>query len=263
MQTSFRYKIHISYDGTLYGGWQKQPNSLTIQQLLEEAFEQIYHQKISFTGSGRTDAGVHALAQVAHFTLPFSLDLPKYLHAMNGVLPKDIRITHIQEVPLDFHARFSATKKIYRYRIKLHPIQSPFERLYSTFIPGPFDLEALQLATHKFIGTHDFTSFANEAHEGSAGKDAIRTIYKIDFLEEPGGFTLEFHGNGFLYKMVRNIVGTLIDIARGKTSLSEIDTIFAAKNRRFAGSVAPAKGLFLHEVIYDSDTELFTKPHSK
>jgi tRNA pseudouridine38-40 synthase len=114
----------------------------------------------------------------------------------------------------------------------------------------------MKLAIQKFIGTHDFTSFANESHVESAGKDATRTIYQIDFLEEPGGFTLEFHGNGFLYKMVRNIVGTLIDIARNKTSLSEIDTIFAAKNRRFAGSVAPAKGLFLHEVVYNENLNI-------
>ncbi len=251
MMQSYRYKIFVTYDGTSYGGWQRQPNALTIQECLENAFDQIYHEKVIFTGSGRTDAGVHASSQVAHFTISFAIDSKKFLFSMNGVLPKDIRISHVEQVPLDFHARFSAKKKIYRYRLKLSPIHSPFDRMYSHFVPGNFDVDKMKLASKKFIGTHDFTSFANEAYEGSASKDAIRTIYAINFLEEPGGYTLEFQGNGFLYKMVRNIVGTLIEVGRGKTSLEDIDVMFAAKDRRFAGSVAPAKGLFLHQVIYD------------
>src|SRR5205814_82447 len=160
------------------------------------------------TGSGRTDAGVHAKAQVAHFSCSSKIDIQRLMGSLNGLLPRDIRIMQIQMVADDFHARYSATGKIYHYHIQLDRNLSPFNRHYSVYVTHPIDLHLLKQAAALFIGTHDFSSFANQAHSGSAARGAVRTLKRLDVIEEPGGLRLEFEGNGFLYKMVRNIVGT-------------------------------------------------------
>ncbi|MBI5274757.1 MAG: tRNA pseudouridine(38-40) synthase TruA [Chlamydiales bacterium] len=250
---SYRYKILIAYDGTNYGGWQCQPNSSTIQEHLEKSIQVLLKNPIKVTGSGRTDAGVHANAQIAHFNHDQNIDPTKFLFGMNGLLPNDIRIKSIEAVSPSFHARFSAKKKIYRYYIKINRFYDPFDRLYSYLMTKPLDIDAMKLAANKFIGTHDFKSFANESNDGSAGKNSVRTIYDIRFLQEGDKLCLEFIGNGFLYKMVRNIVGALVDIGLKKMDIDYIDHIFAARDRRYAGNVAPAKGLFLQEVIYEEN----------
>ena len=246
----FKYKITLAYDGTQYGGWQIQPNTTSVQMLVAHALCTALRAPVVLHGSGRTDAGVHALGQTAHFEHPETIDEYRLLASLNGLLPPDIRILSIESVAEDFHARYSATGKIYHYHLHLDPVMSPFKRLYALHVFHPIDLSSLKKAAEHFIGTHDFTSFANESHQGSAARDPVRTLKRLDIVEEPGGIRLEFEGDGFLYKMVRNIVGTLLDVTKGKISADEIPSIITAKDRRQAGMAAPAHGLFLVSVQY-------------
>lgn len=253
ISTTKKYKLTIAYDGTEYSGWQIQPNGLSIQTLIENALSTILRTPTKVVGSGRTDAGVHAWGQTAHFITSSPFDSQKLLLSLNGLLPLDIRILEIVEVPSTFHARYSATSKIYHYRLHLDPIPDPFKRRYAYHVPHPVSLFLLKSAASLFIGTHDFTSFANEARRGSAAKDPIRSLYRLDLIEEAGGVRLEFEGDGFLYKMVRNITGTLLDVCAGKISLEQIPAILAAKDRKKAGRAAPPHGLSLMEVHYGRD----------
>lgn len=245
-----KYKLKLSYDGTHYSGWQIQPNATSIQTLIQQALLTALRIPTHLTGSGRTDAGVHALEQVAHFTAGADIDLQKLLFSLNGLLPLDIRILSIEAAAPDFHARYSAIGKTYHYHLQLGPVCSPFKRLYSTHLRYPIDRALLSAALPYFIGEHDFTSFSNESHRGSASRDPVRTIKRLEMIDEEGGIYLVFEGDGFLYKMVRNIVGTLIDVARGKRPLSDIPIIFEAKDRKLASPTAPPEGLFLVKVHY-------------
>jgi tRNA pseudouridine38-40 synthase len=246
----FTYKLKIAYDGTSFGGWQLQPNCVSIQALIEEALGLILRAPTSVIGSGRTDAGVHALGQTAHFSAKDRIDIQKVMASLNGLLPAEIRILDLIEAPLEFHARFNAISKVYHYRLHLEPTANPFKIHYSYHVPHPVDLALLEETALLFLGTHDFTSFANEARRGSAAKDAVRTLLRLDLVPEAGGLRLEFEGDGFLYKMVRNIVGTLLDVCAGKIRKEEISTILKAKDRRLAGRAAPPHGLYLVEVKY-------------
>jgi tRNA pseudouridine38-40 synthase len=241
----------IAYDGTHFGGWQRQPNTLSIQELIEKALTTVLRCKTAIVGSGRTDQGVHALEQVAHFSTPNPLVPGQLRLSLNALLPSAIRITEILQVSPSFHARYSAKGKIYRYHLFLGPVISPFRRPYALHLSYQIDKKLLHQAATYFVGKHDFTSFSNEAHKGSASKNAIRTLHRVDCFEEGEELILELEGEGFLYKMVRNIVGTLIDVARGKLPIEEIPKIFAAKDRRLASAAAPAHGLFLVKVLYD------------
>lgn len=247
----FKYKIIIAYDGTNYGGWQVQKNTVSIQSLIESSLSRILRVRTSLCGSGRTDARVHSLGQTAHFVTSSDISPSRILFSLNGLLPPDIRILSIEHVPMSFHARYSASSKVYHYHLHLDPIPDPFKHLYSYHVPHPVNLDLLKESAKYFVGTHDFISFANEGHQGSAAKNAIRTIYRLDIVDEPGGVRLEFEGNGFLYKMVRNIVGTLLDVCAGKIDKDRIPEIFAAKDRRQAGRAAPPHGLYLMEVKYN------------
>ncbi len=240
----------IAYDGTNYGGWQVQRNAVSIQALIEEPLSIILRNPASIAGSGRTDAGVHALGQTAHFTSDKPIDIFKTIASLNGMLPDEIRILEIVEVPLHFHARYSAIAKTYHYRLHLDKIPDPFKNRYAYHVPHPVDLPLLNSAASLFLGTQDFTSFANEATQGSAAKNAVRSLHRLDVVEERGGVRLEFEGDGFLYKMVRNIVGTLLDVCAGKIAICQIPKIFSAKDRRLAGRAAPPHGLYLVEVKY-------------
>jgi tRNA pseudouridine38-40 synthase len=246
-----KFKIVLSYDGTRFGGWQVQPNSISIQALVEEALSVVLKTKTPLVGSGRTDAGVHALAQTAHFSTSNSFDLCKLQHSLNGILPDDIRVCCIEPVPDHFHARYSASSKIYRYHLRLSKNVDPFKRSYHLPVHFPLSLPLLKEAATYFIGTHDFTSFANQGDQGAAAHNPIRTITRLDIVDEEGGIYLEFEGNGFLYKMVRNITGTLLDICRGKIELSRLPEIFAAKDRSKAPPAAPPHALFLAKVNYN------------
>lgn len=256
MDETGTYKLILAYDGTQYGGWQIQPNAPSIQEHLQEALATILRHPVIVIGSGRTDAGVHAHAQVAHFKTPQEMDLGKVRHSLNGLLPPDIRIKTIERTAPRFHAQHSATGKTYHYHFDLGVVQEPFSRLYALHVRGKINLDNLVEAIPLFIGTHDFTSFSNEAHSGSAAKDPVRTIRRLDYFLNGEKLRLEFEGNGFLYKMVRNIVGTLLEVGHGKKNKEEIPLIFAARDRRSAGPAAPPHGLFLWEVRY-ADTDSF------
>lgn len=246
------YKLMVAYDGTHYSGWQIQPNAPSIQQHLQEALRIILHgQSVGIIGSGRTDAGVHALGQIAHFKVSNRVeDLDRFLWALNGILPRDIRVKRIEEVPLHFHSQYSAISKEYHYHLYTGRVMSPFRRLYSWHVLRKLDLSLLKEAANLFVGTHDFTSFANEAHAGSAARNPTRTLYRLDMCILDEEIRLEFEGDGFLYKMVRNIVGTLIDVSSKRLSLNEVMAIFEAKDRRCASRAAPPQGLTLVKVNY-------------
>ena len=242
-----KYKITLSYDGYPFGGWQIQPNTSSIQGHLQQVFELMIGEPITVIGSGRTDAGVHAKKQVAHFET--EKELPStFLDDANSKLPSEIRLLSLEKADANFHARFSAVQKTYHYHISTAPVLSPFECRYRTHLYYEMDLENLQKALKYFIGTHDFSSFANE--RGSPCSP-IKTLHALIYVPEgEGKFRLEFTGNGFLYKMVRNLVGTLVYVARGKLSLKELSDLIEAKNRRLAPPPAPPQGLFLTSVEY-------------
>lgn len=240
-----KYRMDLSYDGTEYGGWAVQPNCTSIQGLIEKALQTVLRLETPLTGSGRTDAGVHARHQVAHFSHPDSLDLRSLIHSLNGILPRDIRIQTIKLVPEDFHARFSVKRKIYHYHCGTS--HDPFMFRFSQQLYFPPDLEQIQEAIPHLLGTHDFSAFASNR---CGSKDPVKTLYRIDLIPEKGGFRLEFEGNGFLYKMVRNITGTLLEVGAHKRSPKETGQILESKDRRKAGMTAPAKALFLHSVEY-------------
>ncbi|MCH9609644.1 MAG: tRNA pseudouridine synthase A [Chlamydiales bacterium] len=253
MRNPLRYKLLISYDGTDYSGWQIQPNASSIQEEIEKALATYLRQPVRLIGSGRTDAGVHALGQVAHFKWEEAIDLSQAFFALNGLLPPSIRINEIEKVEETFHAQYSAKGKIYHYHIWTTRPLSPIYRRYHTYFPYPLSLPLLKEAAKCFIGTHDFTTFANV---GSCVKTAVRHLSRIDCIEQEGGFRLEFEGSGFLYKMVRNITGILLEVGTEKRRIEEIPSLFAAKDRRKIGMAAPATGLFLKQVLYPTPQEL-------
>jgi len=244
-----RYKMTLCYDGTNYAGWQIQKGEKTIQESVEKAMETVLREKTSLVGSGRTDSGVHALKQVAHFSTKTAIsDLAKLTYCLNGLLAKDIRILSIEKVLSTFHARYSVKKKSYHYHLTLCPYQKPFEKLYSYHVLGSIDLDLIEKALLHFIGTKDFTSFTNVR---SSAKKFTKTLFSLCLNKKADGIIIEFIGNGFLYKMVRNIVGTLLDVGQKKILLEDIPKIFAAKDRKKAGKSAPAHGLFLFDVEYE------------
>ncbi len=243
-----RYKLTLAYDGTRYLGWQVQESGDSIQSLTQKALETALRHPIQLTGSGRTDAGVHARGQTAHFDSPASFDPSRLRISLNALLPEDIRILQVESVPDAFHARYSARSKIYHYHLHLDRVADPFSRLYRAQVFVPIDLVRLKRAARLFLGTHDFSAFAN--HKETKSDDTVRTLYRLDVVDQKGGVRLEFEGDGFLYKMVRNITGTLLDIAAGRFEPKEVASMIASKDRRKAGAAAPPHGLFLMEVLY-------------
>jgi len=248
------YKLTLATDGTHYNGWQIQSNAPSVQQHLQEALTTFLGGEYApLIGSGRTDAGVHALNQIAHFKTERSVDLNRLKLAFNGLLPRDIRVNKVEIASPQFHSRYSAIGKEYHYYLNLERVMDPFRRLYSWHLLRKLDIPLLHEAASLFIGTHDFTSFANEQHRGSVARNPVRTIYRLDIVPSENELCLKFEGNGFLYKMVRNIVGTLVDVASMKLSLADVVSIFEAKDRKRASKAAPAHGLFLVRVDYPVD----------
>ena len=245
-----RYKLTIAYDGTAYCGWQVQLSGRSIQEFIQKALSTILRTPTALTGAGRTDSGVHARGQTAHFDVNQPIDPARLRLSLNALLPPDIRILQVDETPEPFHARYSAKSKIYHYHLHLSSVIDPFVRLYRHHVHGMCDLKRMAAAAVEFLGTHDFLSFANEPNKGSSSRGSIRTLYRLDLIEQKGGVRLEFEGNGFLYKMVRNITGALIDVGAGKLDPQDVRKIFAAKDRKRSSAAAPAQGLFLMEVRY-------------
>ena len=250
LEPKLTYKMTIAYDGANYCGWQVQLTGLSIQEVIQNAIEKILHKKITVTGSGRTDTGVHALAQIAHFRLQEPIDPYRFQGSLNALLPKEIRIIKIEHAEKKFHARYSPIGKTYLYHLHLNKVRDPFKRLHSLHVKENIDLNLLEEATKVLIGRHDFTSFTNESHKGSASIDPIRTLKRITIVKEPGGIRLELEADGFLYRMVRNIVGTLLEVAKGKYSIKDLQNMLELKDRTKSGKGAPAHGLFLAEVYY-------------
>ena len=250
------YKLTLQYDGTKLNGWQKQGNTdNTIQGKLEAILEKMYGQYVEIHGSGRTDAGVHALGQVANFHAPADAVTEKmkvYLTeeikaTLNEYLSKDIRVLSVELVDERFHARLTAKAKTYEYRIDNGEIANVFQRKYVMREETPLNLEAMRQATGCLIGTHDFKTFcANKKMK----KSTVRTIYSIHIEEKEGIVSIKYNGNGFLYNMVRILTGTLIEVGRGKRKPEEMQEIIKAQDRGAAGFTAPAQGLFLVEVEY-------------
>lgn len=245
-----KYKILVAYNGEPFVGWQLQLTGPSIQGKIEEALFCLLKEKIRVIGSGRTDSGVHALGQVAHFITEKEMG-PYACYQLNALLPKEIRILSMEVVPFHFHAQKSAKRKIYHYHLWLDPVVDPFSAPFRLHIRGKFDLKRMGEAAPLFVGTHDFASFANA---GTHPKNTIRTLYRLDIVPQVGGVRLEFEGNGFLYKMVRNIVGLLIEVGKGKREIADVPTLIEAKDRRLSASAAPPQALFLMQVHYPDST---------
>lgn len=260
-------KLTIEYDGTNYSGWQIQ-NSLpwqlqqagqgrqntedrtqkkTIQETIEKALAKILQEKVRVTGSGRTDAGAHAQGQVANFKTKSGLAGKNIQDALNSILPGDIRIKHVEEVSLDFHARFFAQSKLYRYTIVNQTYLPPHLRHFSYLVKSPLDEKKISRAARYLLGRHNLRSFqAKDKKE----RFAIRTIKRLDVRKQGSSIYLDIEADGFLYRMARNIVGTLIEVGKGRVKPEKIKEILKAKDRIYAGPCAPAKGLCLMAVLY-------------
>lgn len=243
-----KYRMRIAYDGSEYSGWQIQLNSHSIQGAIEDALKLRLKQSIRIVGAGRTDAGVHALGQVAHFSTEEPIICHKLVHALNGILPPTIRIKELAPTDSTFHAQISAQSKEYHYHLWLERIIDPFYRFYRHhFFDTRFSLERLKEGLPHFVGKHDFATFANVGGNVSSTE---RRIMRLELFEQEGGVRLEFEGDGFLYKMVRNIVGTLLDISIGKREAKSIAELLLAKDRRKAAAAAAPRGLFLVKINY-------------
>jgi len=240
-------KLTIAYDGTNFHGWQIQPNLRTIQGELQQAFQRLFNHDVSISGSGRTDAGVHAHRQVANVQTIRTMDCGAVLWGANALLPRDIRVLSVEDVDPEFHARHSARSKTYEYHLWRRAVVSPFRCSYVYAFRYPLRAEQMDRGAEQFLGTHDFTSFCSTATEI---EDRTRTIYEATWRRSDEEWVFRIRGNGFLQYMVRTISGTLVQIGRGRMEVEQLPDIFAAKDRRLAGPSLPAHGLHLVEVEY-------------
>jgi tRNA pseudouridine38-40 synthase len=246
-----RIKIQLSYDGTDYHGWQVQPGLATIQGTLEQVISAIEGQSVQVAGSGRTDAGVHALAQVAAFTIQNPIPVDNLLRAVNRLLPRDIRVTHAEETRLHFHPRFEARAKSYEYRIYRAEICPPFERRYVYHHPYPLSVEEMIATAPLLEGTHDFTAFAATDERDELGAPKVRTIFCSRLAQEADRLVYRVTGSGFLKHMVRNIAGVLIEVGKGNDDRAGVLARLEPGCPIPPGPTAPARGLFLISVEYE------------
>lgn len=242
-----KYKLIVAYDGSNYVGWQIQPNGISIQGLLEQSLKRLLREEIRVIGASRTDAGVHALHQVAHFETESPIEAYKICFGLNAILPRDIRVKEVLSCLDSFHAQLSALRKTYHYHLYRGHEDDPFKRFYHFHYRLPLNLALMRQAATFLEGTHDFTSFANK---GSSATSFQRTIFKLHLIEEGQYLRFECTGNGFLYKMVRNLVAVLIEIGKEKMTIADIQKLLLEKERRLAPAPAPARGLFLVKVEY-------------
>ena len=243
-------KLTTSYDGTAYSGWQRQDNADTIQGRLEAALAEVEGRRVTVHGAGRTDAGVHALGQVASFRISHTIDTPALTRALNAKLPADIRVLGVEEADPQFHAQYAAQKKHYRYRIDRAAVANPMERRYAWHVPESLDLPKMGNAGAVLVGRHDFAAFQTGASETEV-VSTVRTIFDIRVNEESDRIVvIDVAGSGFLRYMVRTIVGTLVEVGTGRRAVDDMADVLAASSRSRAGSTAPAHGLFLVRVDY-------------
>ena len=244
------FKLTIAYDGSEFIGWQRQASGVSIQGLLEDALSELDGRAVTVIGAGRTDAGVHARGQVAAAALERDLDAAAVVRAVNIRLPASVRILDASPAVKDFHARFDARLKSYRYRIWNGGVMSPFERSYAWHVPMALDVGAMADAAAALCGTHDFAAFQGT---GSDTQTTVRTVMRSSVERDAGSplIVYEAAGEGFLRHMVRNIVGTLVEIGRGRWPAAWMGDVLASRDRAAAGPTAPAQGLFLMAVAYD------------
>ena len=249
--------LTIEYDGSCFSGWQRQPAARTVQGELERVLSKICACDISINGTSRTDAGVHALGQRASFKGEFGIPTDRIMRAANNLLAGgqnsqnavgDMRITEVREMPMDFHARFDAKGKTYRYVISNGEEPDIFRRNYCCYVEKPLDLEKMKRAAEQIVGTHDFRCF--QAAGGNERLTTVRTIHKLDIYKEAKDVIIEVTGDGFLYNMVRIIAGTLIEVGLGKKSPKDIPKMIESKDRQKAGHTAAPGGLYLMEIFY-------------
>lgn len=241
-------KLVIEYDGTNYQGWQVQPKGPTLQGVIEEKLAVITGESVHLIASGRTDAGVHAFGQVANLKTKSQLDVRSIQRALNSLLPPDIVIQRAEEVEEGFHARKQSMSKVYEYRILNRDLRSAFHHRYAWHLPQKLDLEEMKKATHILIGEHDFSSFRSV---GSPTRTAVRKVIRAQWQRGRDGLVrFEIEANGFLKQMVRALVGTLVEVGKGKINAEDFGRILEAKDRKKAGPTAPAYGLFLKKVKY-------------
>jgi pseudouridylate synthase I len=241
-------KLTVAYDGTNYHGFQRQKNAVTIQHILEEKLAKFFGHPLKLIGAGRTDAGVHAHGQVVNFLTHGTIPCERIPLAAKSALPADIVVLSAEEVPLDFHARKSAQSKIYVYRIYQNRLPNPFYRNYTWHITEPLDVKAITNAAQAIIGTHDFSAFRAA---GGAAISPVRTILEARCRMEGQVLELTFWGTGFLYHMVRNLVGTLLDVGMGRLDKAGFIRILVGRDRNKAGITAPPQGLYLQQVMYN------------
>ncbi|MFU2206119.1 tRNA pseudouridine(38-40) synthase TruA [Streptococcus pluranimalium] len=246
-----RYKAIISYDGTLFSGFQRQPGARTVQEEIEKTLLRLNSGKpVTIHGAGRTDAGVHAYGQVIHFDLPQTRDVEKLRFGLDTQCPDDIDIVDVAIVSDAFHARYNKHRKTYEFLVDTGRPKNPMMRHYATAYPYPLELAPMQKAIKDLVGTHDFTGFTAS---GTAVENKVRTITQasLEVDVKTGFLVFTFSGNGFLYKQVRNMVGTLLKIGNGRMPVSQIKTVLVSKNRDLAGPTAAGNGLYLKEIIYE------------
>lgn len=243
-----RYRLVVAYDGTRYAGWQIQPHHPTIQAELEQALFKLSGERTRVESSGRTDAGVHARAQVAHVDLRAVPVLRKLQLGLNALLPPDIRIMSIRRVSADFHARFSATSKEYRYFIYNGPVMPPYLRLYHTWVRKPLDVRAMRRAARWLVGRHDFAAFSANPHRESNG--TVRHLQSLRIAKTGAHVIITARADGFLYRMVRSLAGFLIRVGTGELPPDSAKTILHSKLRTARVPTAPPEGLFLWRVYY-------------
>jgi tRNA pseudouridine38-40 synthase len=248
---NIKFKLIIAYDGARYEGWQTQKTGTGVQEKVEAALAKLFPSRPRVHSSSRTDTGVHALGMAAHFEAPraeFKMTTHKLALALNAWLPEDIRVLSAARAPKDFHARFDAAAKRYRYFVWNHPAMNPLIRHTAWHVPRPLDLRALRAAAPLFVGRHDFQSFA--ANPGYRRESTVRTLTRCDIRKRGPLLTFTLEGDGFLYKMCRGIVGTLVQAGLGKFQADGIKQMLAKRDRRVAGMTAPAQGLVLWRVFY-------------
>ena len=247
-----RIHLVVEYDGTDYAGWQRQSNAMTVQEQLERAVKRLTGETVCVSGASRTDAGVHALGQSAHFDTESRIPADKFSFALNTLLPPDIRVVKSEEVAAVFHSRFSGHGKRYRYLIHAAPHAGALNRRTHAHVIYPLDVEKMQREALDLVGTHDFAAFAAS---GSVVKDTVRTIYRADVYRNGSEICLIVEGNGFLYNMVRIIAGTLIGVGSGKLEPGAFRRAIESGSRLDLGVTAPAHGLTLMEVFYTPEEE--------
>jgi len=241
-------KLLIEYDGTNYLGWQVQPKGQTIQGVLEEKIGLLTGESVQLFGSGRTDSGVHALGQVAHFKTESRMNILSMQKALNSLVPPDIVIQKVEEVEDGFHARKHSKSKVYEYRILNRNLRSAFHRGYVWYIPQKLNFVEMQKAARSLVGEHDFSAFRTV---GSPTRTTVRRVIRAEWKRGRDGLIrFEIEANGFLKQMVRSIIGTLVEVGKGKMKAADLRKILNSKDRKEAGPTAPARGLFLKEVKY-------------